>query len=729
MTPETRSEDDIMFSSEDGVSNGIEVYLGGGQNIASSEIVRQWQPHAELFARDPDSGDDTWQFDPGDFDVDNGAVVRFYGCLTSNTSCADGTIKNLKDYLSVDEDTSNGRAFGNTAPWLGVNASVPASEDVLILAIYYRTSDTEDLIGGQTYRTCSDNTSPSENDDVWSCAGTATLSTNDNNDNVVYTEDEIDKNAALVVRAKSDGDQQSVNLFLVETGRFSGQYEGYVRLTDANGDGRDAEASDPMMDNDWGRVIADGTAVGTVDDDYAGAAVLGVESGPLTIEYNDTDGRTRPLRIEIDRQPPAISITSPVHGTSSDDHTPDYNGSIEDTDSGIVADSFRLVIDNEIDAMDDGAKNSDFALDESVLRGINVVPEPPKTIVTHAGEYYGYGSSAAVIGAAWPMDLYDLGRESCGDQDRCHIKADRHDDGANNATFSDSIRLNLQDGGDEAETRDREYQVDFQAFAMDRAGNIGFSDSDPSNPRFINDLGEPAGERNPGNVFGYYSAHIITLDEKDPEVKPDRSATGFYGTNSDGNMIVDRSGVMVVFDGPIDASSVTTDTFAVDLDEDTAATVTDVDVEKNYVFLKLADMLDSDATPMVEIAVGGKVEDMAGNETFANEFDQFAVKDGITPRLTVTLSGGSGTGTGSESAEKLTKDRITVHVESDEMLQGSPRIIVACSSISWNTKSGDSTISHDIDDLVANRSGAFSDRPSEDPAHHNAESVEHGCRR
>ena len=82
-------------------------------------------------------------------------------------------------------------------------------------------------------------------------------------------------------------------------------------------------------------------------------------------------------------------------------------------------------------------------------------------------------------------------------------------------------------------------------------------------------------------------------------------------------------------------------------------------------------MLDSDATPMVEIAVGGKVEDMAGNETFANEFDQFAVKDGITPRLTVTLSGGSGTGTGSESAEKLTKDRITVHVESDELLQGS----------------------------------------------------------
>ena len=98
---------------------------------------------------------------------------------------------------------------------------------------------------------------------------------------------------------------------------------------------------------------------------------------------------------------------------------------------------------------------------------------------------------------------------------------------SNTATFSDSIRLNLQDGNERAPTRDREYQVDFQAFAMDRAGNIGFSDSDPSNPRFMNDLGEPAGERTVPNVFGYYSAHIITLDEKDPEVKPDRSATGF----------------------------------------------------------------------------------------------------------------------------------------------------------------------------------------------------------
>ena len=69
-----------------------------------------------------------------------------------------------------------------------------------------------------------------------------------------------------------------------------------------------------------------------------------------------------------------------------------------------------------------------------------------------------------------------------------------------------------------------EFQIDFQAFVMDMAGNIGFSDSDPANPRFINDLGEKLGRivvkaiKAKHNVLGYYSAHIITLDEKDPVI-------------------------------------------------------------------------------------------------------------------------------------------------------------------------------------------------------------------
>ena len=705
----TESESEALSFEPDGTVVTVQGEDGPADVPNSGNWTLNFSSTAELYRYKP---------------MDIAGTIKFFGCITEQQHCEIPTdlptdsdlTDNLTDItssLAVDEDGSQGTVNGNrnTAPWVAVNASVTGGLEVRIYAIYYETSDKEILDGGQVFSSCSETDEELESTDngdevipepgtgataintEWKCVtkdsqGDVTAASEADTENaptdVVFTEDEIEDNDALTVLAKADGDQQSVDLWLTETGRFSGQYVGSLRLTDANGDGSVKDDPGTTTDetaprDDWGREVIDG--------DASVEAVLGVSSGPVTIEYRDTDGRTRTLRIEIDNQPPAISITNPVNGTSSDDHTPDYNGSIEDTDSGIVSDSFRLVVDNKIDGTDDGATNEDFALDGKVPDARNVdVSADARTpgIVSHASDYSGYGDAAPVVGVAWPDMMYNLGRESCSNQPVCHIKADRHDDGASTATFSDSIRLNLQDGTKgPAETRDREYQVDFQAFAMDRAGNIGFSDSDSANPRFINDLGTAATKRNKPNVFGYYSAHIITLDEKDPEVKPDRSATGFYGADANGKMIVDRSGVMVVFDGPIDASSVTTDTFAVDLDEDTAATVTDVDVEKNYVFLKLADQLASDATPMVNLATGGKVEDMAGNETFANEFEQFTLQDGITPQLTVTLSGGSGTGTGNEGPGKLTKDQMTVHIESDEELQGTPRVAVVCSDISW----------------------------------------------
>ena len=69
---------------------------------------------------------------------------------------------------------------------------------------------------------------------------------------------------------------------------------------------------------------ADGTMVDadTGDLTEASAAVLGVESGPITISYRDTDGKKQTLRIEIDTQPPAINVAAPAHGSSSGDQSP-----------------------------------------------------------------------------------------------------------------------------------------------------------------------------------------------------------------------------------------------------------------------------------------------------------------------------------------------------------------------------------------------------------------------
>ena len=702
--PNNAEDSDIEFSSEDSDGQGIELYIGPESDKGASRIDSSGN-FTLNFTRTGTYGS---SFAPADFKVDSGAVVRFYGCVTGDQgSCSTSEVL---DQLTVDEDASNGEAGNNVAPWLAVNASVPSRSDIVIQAIYYRTSDMEDLVGGQTYRYCSDGTSPSEGDSGWTCGtnGAAAMM-NASGMDVVFTDDEMEDNDALLVRASSDGDQESVNLFLSETSIFSGRYEGYLQLTDANGDGSTADMDDSeTLDvdetkrTDWGLKVADGSATDP--------AVLGVESGPVTIEYRDSDGRTRTLRIEIDRQAPAIQVESPASGTSSDDHTPDFNGTIEDNESGLVEDSFRLVIDNEVDGT-----TADYALD---IEAGNVGTSEDDGLA-YSEQFTGFDMIPTGFGTVMAADLYDLGREACGDEDICHITSDVHDEGANTATFSDSIRLNLQDSDGDAETRDEEYDVDFQAFALDRAGNIGFSDSDPASPRFINNLGEKKDKREAPNVFGYYSAHIITLDEKDPVIAPDMTATGYYGLNSDGDPMNDRSAVMIAFEGSIAPASVSTDTFSVELDGGDEATIVDVDVEKNYVFLKLDDELASDATPEISIATGEKVEDMAGNELFSNELDPIEAKDGINPTLTLTLSGGSGSGTGDEGPDALTNERMTVHIASDEPLQGSPRIVVVCESLEWNTDSNGSTTKHDIDDFIANRSGAFGSEPSETPARTN----------
>ena len=143
---------------------------------------------------------------------------------------------------------------------------------VIITAIYYETSSVENLVGGQPYYRCPTATHTlNEDDGDWTCDNPTTdavevrpASTQNDPDDVVYTEDEIDDNDALVVRAKSDGDEQSVNLYLSETGRFDGRYVGMLRLTDSNGDGS-ADEDDTTTTNideserqDWGLDVNDG---------------------------------------------------------------------------------------------------------------------------------------------------------------------------------------------------------------------------------------------------------------------------------------------------------------------------------------------------------------------------------------------------------------------------------------------------------------------------------------
>ena len=263
----------------------IQGLLDEDESVKAYEVREE----AELISRDhasddakvENSGNLVLNFDGSSpfkpMDIDG--TIKFFGCVTDQERCeitpVDGNgvtvetsdeLTEISSALPIDEDGSQGSAGdnGNVAPWVAVNASVPATYDIYIYAIYYETSDKEILDGGQVFSLCSSGELEStDNDDEvvpatnpvtpinteWKCVtkdsqgvvtASAAATTESDPTDVVFTEDEIEDNDALTVRAKSDGDMQSVDLYLQETGRFSGQYVGFVRLTDANGDGKES---------------------------------------------------------------------------------------------------------------------------------------------------------------------------------------------------------------------------------------------------------------------------------------------------------------------------------------------------------------------------------------------------------------------------------------------------------------------------------------------------------
>ena len=90
------------------------------------------------------------------------------------------------------------------------------------------------------------------------------------------------------------------------------------------------------------------------------------------------------------------------------------------------------------------------------------------------------------------------------------LESDDFDDGAPDGEFNGEIEIDFDEFIDDDTFDGFNNAVDFQAIVRDLAGNIGFSDSEPTAPRFINALGEEKeGDRDPDggkhNVLGVFS--------------------------------------------------------------------------------------------------------------------------------------------------------------------------------------------------------------------------------
>ena len=220
---------------------------------------------------------------------------------------------------------------GAVAPWLTVAVLDP---NAVLQYVVYHTSEREVLAGGRKLGDYNGTNNPAPRH-------AACVHGRRRRGHRSPTDD-----VALKVQAKADGNVTTQDLWLMETGRFTGRYEGYLRLTDPDGDG-----GGENVQTDWGLQLTDATGPGKTDVEVA---VLGVQSGPVVIEYQDTDGKSRTLPITIDTVPPTVQIDLPAHDSRGRDTTPAFAGAYSDADSGLREDSFRLYVDNFNDKNESG---------------------------------------------------------------------------------------------------------------------------------------------------------------------------------------------------------------------------------------------------------------------------------------------------------------------------------------------------------------------------------------
>ena len=633
----------------------------------------------------------------------DGGVVKFFGRVNDGSGL--GPFGDIGAYVSLDEDVISGEE--NTQPAMALNVSVPRgggseTSAVELQIIYYETSGIEYIEGNDACFPDPDDTADDPNTTVKEDRRAMKQA--------ACTSKEIDDKAKFVLYSESDSDaaDDKRHLALVETGRFTGVFQGYLRLTDSNGNGGG---------DNWGIAKTDGEyddAAENADMTNPSTAVLGVGGGPVSIIYKDTDAKNRRYDIEIDIDPPTIQIDSPANGGRSDDEKPSFIGSFNDSDSGLAADSFQLDVDNSNDASDANA----------IMKVPSGVTGPTPTGTDKTGQvrrqddYMGYSSANQQFGVI-AADIYK--KESTPDDGdpKAHksLEADDFADGSLDGEFNGEIEIDFDEyiaGGTFAGFNNA---VDFQAVVRDLAGNYGFSDSDPVKPRFIDALGEAKdADRVKGpdthNVLGVHSRHVVYVDEIDPKIETKKSVTGFYGIDDDKAPVRDRSAVMVVFDNSVNGALIDTGTFTLEHDDESGIEVVDVQIEGKLVFLKLGEELASDARPTLSISEGREVEDLAGNVLGWQEKDaeSFKLNDGILPVFTLTLSGGSGTGVGSEGPSKLTSTAMDISIASDEDINAAPKVSVVCSNIQW-TDADDKT--RKLSDYVKNRTGT-SDSSDED---------------
>ncbi len=327
----------------------------------------------------------------------------------------------------------------------------------------------------------------------------------------------------------------------------------------------------------------------------------------IRVTYSDADpDRNTSQTLKVETTAPIISNPSPAHN-SADRADPDIEFDVTDSDSGIAdADDIFVVF---------GVDNDD------------------------------------ADGTIDAMHRFMVNDASKGD-------VDEEDD-----VFS------AKQGLPSSVEIDNDATVYWWAIAVDSAGNVAVTDRQSTIEVDDEDVDDPcdAGDFNMGDgLLGQdvgVSAEIagcqpyaVRIDNTEPEIESVTTGPTWDADDDEVDMDAgDPTSVLVEFSEDVDAETVADSDFDVE-----GASVTDVEVQDNNVFLTLSSDLGPDEEPEVELV--GSVRDIAGNRQTSGKVD---ATDGIAPTLTVSVDGGN---------RSVTNGSIKITISSNEDV-GTPKVM------------------------------------------------------
>jgi len=467
--------------------------------------------------------------------------------------------------------------------------------------------------------------------------------------------------------------------------------------TDSNGDGS-INASDVKT----GRIGADtftatADALETTGYNTTGIIDHGINRTPIveaqanstiTVQYKDlsdnssatsaTTGTKVKATVTVDVDAPSPVISSPTAGSSFKDRQPGFVGSVSDIGAGLDVSTVAMYVDITLDAASDGLTSvvTTVASDDTVA---------------------GNDMEGSYLAGAAPIDLQNRYKLFSPTLDNTTTMTDGVTSASWTVTTSKNIpcATNSNDGTSVvkngsathsnfaraatdstcADASNPDTVVDYFATATDLAGNRGFSDGKTTDSDAATGAG--AGGKDP---------YTFNIDEKKPSVDTGNTETGvYYNAGTTSEKTGSLSSIVVAFDDEL--ADAPASAFKVTLDSGVVVTPTaaeigpkgtdskgvSYDFRKN-VYLTLPSDMSSNDTPKVELV--DNVADLAGNTTKVGKISNAV--DKIKPIVTMSLSGGSGTGASgtSNDSDSLTKSAMTISITTSEPLGSNPTVEV-----------------------------------------------------